>query len=150
MLAPGVVYALLAAMPDTEVITKDDIVDNVTLGKFLEKTRLSKNLTKGDIGAMIGMTLYGYSKYEHGKIKTIPKDVLSKIAEALSIDVSDLEFKERTVRTKAVIESSVIPTTTIAPSVHSEDITVWLGTSDSTQWVAMAYYNYLKYKQRKS
>lgn len=245
MEVPGVVYGILAAMPDSEVITKDDVVDNVTLGKFLEVTRLSRNLTKGDVAAKIGMTMYGYSKYEHGKIKAITKDVLSKIADALSLDVSDLEFdgvtmrnsmtsivlltnsddivdneslgrflettrlskdmligdvaamvgmtrpgyrryelgqirhitkdvlgkiaaalsldvkdlvfKERTLRPKSVIESPMIPktiietpVTPIEPPVHSDDITEWLRSSDSTQWVAMAYYNYLKYKQRKS
>lgn len=239
--APGVVYGILAAMPDSEVITKNDVVDNVTFGKFLEVTRLSRNLTKGDVAAKIGMTMYGYSKYEHGKIKAISNDVLASIADALSLDVRDLEFdgvtmrnsmtsivlltnsddivdneslgrflettrlskdlligdvavmvgmtrpgyrryelgqvrhvtkdvlgriaaalsidvkdlafKEVTVRPKPVVEIPVMPKPIIEPiepSIHSEDITEWLGTSDSTQWVAMAYYNYLKYKQRKS
>lgn len=244
MEVPGVIYGILAAMPDSEVITKNDVIDNVTFGKFLENVRTAKNLTKSDIAAMIGMTRAGYAKYELGKFRTISNDVLASIADALSLDVSDLEFdgvtmrnsmtsivlltnsddivdneslgrflettrlskdlpikdiatmvgmsspgyrryelgqirhitkdmlgkiaaalsinvndlafKERTVRPKPVIESPVmiksviaLPIESIEPPVHSEDIAAWLRTSDSTQWVAMAYYNYLKYKQRK-
>lgn len=149
MEVPGVVYGILAAMPDSEVITKDSVVDNVTLGKFLEATRLSKDMLIGDVAVMVGMTRPGYRRYELGQVRHVTKDMLGKIAAALSLDVKDLAFKEVTVRPKPAVEIPVIPKPIIEPPVHSEDITAWLRTSDSTQWVAMAYYNYLKYKQRK-
>jgi len=135
----------------------DDIVDNESLGRFLESTRLSKDLSIKNIATMVGMSSPGYRRYELGQIQHITKSMLGKIAVALSLDVKDLVFKEGSVRTKVVVEPTVIPTLAIvspkpitAPSVHSDDITEWLRTSDSTQWVAMAYYNYLKYKRRKS
>ena len=60
------------------------------IGQKIKEARLSKGLTQGELGAIVGLQKSAIAKYENGRVVNIKRSTLQKLANALGLRGSDL------------------------------------------------------------
>ena len=66
------------------------MLDYKEIGQRIKKRRKSLNLTQLQLAEMVKLTESSISRYENGKIETMPTSTIKKICEVLMIDTSEL------------------------------------------------------------
>ena len=64
------------------------------IGQKIRKARLERGLTQQELGNIVGVQKSAIAKYENGKVVNIKRSTLQKIASALNIRPSELNFTE--------------------------------------------------------
>ena len=62
----------------------------MSVGSKITEYRRKTGITSRDLAAILSITPATMSRYENGKIRSIPSETLGKIASALNCSVSDL------------------------------------------------------------
>lgn len=65
-------------------------VNYTEIGKKLKSRRKSLNLTQSALAEMVGLTESSISRYEAGRISTMPTSTVKRICEVLHIEPSEL------------------------------------------------------------
>lgn len=60
------------------------------IGQRIKQRRKSLNLTQLQLADMVGLTESSISRYENGKIETMPTSTVKKICQVLNMEVADL------------------------------------------------------------
>lgn len=61
----------------------------------IKELRERAGYTQTEIANKLGMTLGNYQKYEYGKIRTYPHDVIEKLCRLLNCEPNDLFLLEK-------------------------------------------------------
>ena len=65
-------------------------MNQIKIGKFIAECRKKNNLTQLQLAEKVGLTESSISRYESGKIATMPTSTINKICEVLRIEPAEL------------------------------------------------------------